>query len=602
MKQHFFLIPCLLVTGLIAAQKEANPGMNELKEKVIGWAAMLPPIGNANSKSLTLHGYTYSASQLGLIDTFINWIKKSYIPIGGVPVAERLALPIWVERPQHTPKGTGVSMGMWAPCYDASGKKIIRAQPASASYITVLTNNLNGIEKSDFNTTTEFYFTMYYSKKGILVNEEDAKTDAPYVADLKSKVGNYFCYYVGKTCVVVLMPGNELPVVQLSKGEVLTKALEAAARLYPDKNEPTRREVETNVQKLRNKYQSSLNDPAFINHTQLSVYRFSSKDDDPFERLINTRYMFPVYKFTPSAYEESSKGKTLWVSIYFPHATEKSTTVAWEIYKAMTKNFNFEYVYNYFFNPDKVKGKSYQPLNAVTQAAALNTIDSRENKAAQSKIFPAGVHFMEDFADATSGSMPAGWSSTQKNRGFTIESLPGENGKWLMFDNSSDLIPSGMKTPMPQNFTMEYDLVSTDYTNRAGRMITLFFTNSNGGADANLYVTPGNEDNIRIYPSMAGMRVANAENASSHYMEFASYSNKKHKAYVKIVKKGTSIKAYVNGVQVEADPKYKQNYAKEMAIPENTAFTGFYWKADNVSAQEKKGSVYISNIKITKDQ
>ena len=339
----------------LPAQPQVNPGMNELKEKVIGWDKMQAPLGNAPGKSLTVQGRTYTSYQIGLIDTFTNWIKKSYIPVGGLPQPQRMALPDDATRRPYVPKGTGVIMGMWVPCYDASGKKIIKAQPSSASYITILTNHINGIERAGdwYNTPSQYYFTMYYDTKGKLVNDEDAQKDAPYVNEIKSKIGNYFIYFTRTTVNVVLMPGKELPIVQATKAEVLDKAEGAVQRAYANKSMPLRTDILDNIKKIREKYKNSLQEPAFVKNTTIDMYTFYPSFDDLFEKKVNTRYMFPVYKTNPAIYDLGDKDKPQWVTISWPYATEKSSTVDWEIFKAMTTNFNFQYVYDYFFNPEK---------------------------------------------------------------------------------------------------------------------------------------------------------------------------------------------------------------------------------------------------------
>lgn len=599
----------LAITGFTitaTAQNPQNPGMNELKEKVIPWDRILPPIvHNAPAKPGVAKGRNYTAFQLGLINTFAEWIKKSYIPIGGVPQTERYAVPYYRDNPayQYLPQGTGMSMGMWGPCYDPSGKKIIKAQPASANYISIFTNSLNGMEVAyDFNSATQFYFTMYYNTRGKLVKEEDEKKNAPYVNEIRSKIGNYFVYFTGRTVNVLLMQGDELPIVQVSKGEVLDQSEEAIKRRYPDPGSSMQKEVLNDIKKFRNKHRNSLQDPAFVYMAQLTCTSFRG-EKDPFEPLINDpEQMFPVYRFKPELYELTKQDKPQWVHISFPYATEKSSTADWEIFKAMTTNFNYEYVYDYFFNPDKVRGMAYQPKQPVTLADALAKIETRENKAGKTRTFSEGVHFMEDFADAQSGAMPAGWSSRQNNRGFVIETPPGENGKWLYMDSGSDLIPSSLKKPLPANFTLEFDLACTDYTNRTGRTVTVNL--SGPDITGSLHVTPGNEQNISIYPSMANFRMnAAGANPGYHFIEFSSYSNKKTKAHVKIVKSGTSIIAFINGTKVESDPKYKQDYEKEMALPANASFNKLEWGSDTVSKNppEDKGKVYISNIKITKE-
>jgi hypothetical protein len=599
--KYVFVIYFTIAILNLNAQPVQNPGWKELQEKVIGWDKALPPYGNAVGKSTTVQGRTFTSYQIGLIDTFTNWIKKSYIPVGGLPQQERLALPDGVENRPYVPKGTGVSMAMWGPCYDATGKKIIQAQPASADRITILTNHIKGVEEASwYNTPTQYYFTTYFDIKGKSVNDEDAQKNAPFVNEIKSKIGDHFVYFTGSRINVMVMPGKELPVIQITRGEVLDKGEEALRRVFATKtvSQLDTKSIE-NINKLRQKYKNSLQAPAFINTAQLGIYSFSSDYNDLFEKRISDRTMFPVYKINPAMYELCNKDKPQWISISWPYATEKSTTARWEIFKAMTNNFNYQYIYDYFFNPDNVKGKSYQPRQAVSQAAAIDKIESRDNKAKQSKTFPEGVHFMEDFADAQSGTMPAGWTSKQNNRGFVIETPAGKNDNWLFMDSGSDIIPSSMKKPMPANFTLEFDLVSTNYTNRTGRTVTINMSNNN--VTASLFITSGNEDNIKIYPSMAGFKIAGNNTVGYHNIEFASYSNKKNLAHIKIVKSGTSIKAFINGIKVESDPKYRQNYDKEMKLPDNTVFTTLEWKSDTVVPTEDKGKVYISNIKITKD-
>lgn len=594
------LIPAFCLLPAIA-QKTANPGMKELMEKVIPWSNMMPPSGNAPTRATVVQGRQYSAYQIALIDSFTQWIKRSYIPVGGLPEPERIALPDSRDNSSYLPHGTGVAMGMWAPCYDASGKKIIKAQPASASRIVILTNHLKGLDPAhDYNTGSQYYFTMYYNTKGKLVQPEDAKRDEPIINQIKSQVGNYLVYPTGRLVNVLLMPENELPIVQVTKREVLEKGEEAVRRIYPNPAAYVRVEVEKNIKKLWTKHANTLDAPAFIYQSQLGINAFTGTYDI-FEPMSNTRFMFPVYKFRQEAYELSKRDKPYWVHISFPYATEKSSTVDWEIFKAMTQNFNYQFVYDYFFAPEKTKGKTYQPLKAVSQANAVEIISARDNQANQDKTFPEGTHFREDFADARSGTMPAGWSSSQKNRGFVIEKVNNEEGKWLFLDSGSDLIATGMKKPMPDNFTLEFDLLCTDYANRTGRTVTLQL--SGPKTTVRLVITPGNNQNIRIYPSMAILTVTGPSGTGRHEIEFSSYSNQQTKAHVKIVKSGTSFTAFINGTKVESDPKYQKDYEKEMALAANAEFNKLEWMSDTVSQNppEDKGKVYISNIIIRKN-
>jgi len=64
-----------------------------------------------------------------------------------------------------------------------------------------------------------------------------------------------------------------------------------------------------------------------------------------------------------SVYDAAKAGKTSFVTVSFPF--RQSNTSAKAVYKAMMSTFNYQYVYNYFFAPEKVKGKTYTPLQPV---------------------------------------------------------------------------------------------------------------------------------------------------------------------------------------------------------------------------------------------
>lgn len=362
MKNYLLLIA--FFTSIIAFS-QPNPGMKELREKNIGWAPAMAPKGNATGKSTVVQGRTYTTYQIGLIDTFTAWIKQSYTPIGALPQPDRLALPDSKENKIYLPYGTGVSMWMWDPCYDASGKKITKAEPASAAQITVLTNFIPGISPADwFNTPTQFFFTMYYDPEGTALNEEDQRSMSPYIEKIKNQVGNYLIYFTGKRINIIMIPGNKLPLVQLNKEEVLNEGTEAVKRAFSNKKMTQYQydEYLSTIALLREKHKNSLHEKAFINHEQAGIYSFS-KSNDLFEKQPSNRYMFPVYKIEPDIYVKARKDLPCWISISFPYADEKNLTSEKEVYNAMLQNFNYEYVYNYFFDSEKVKDKEYAPLH-----------------------------------------------------------------------------------------------------------------------------------------------------------------------------------------------------------------------------------------------
>lgn len=613
MTKYCFLL-CLLTLGKdMRAQPESNPGMAELSEKVIPWEKALPPYGNGTPTYKQGLNHNFSAYHRGLIDIFADWIKKSFIPIGGLPQQVKQLTPDGTESIPFVPNGSGVTWNLWVPCYAPDHKRIIQAQPASSTEVSIYSNVLPGRSAATWlNTDKEYYFTMMYDKYGKMFTDEDRRKEEPRVNDMISKVGNYMVYFTGERVNVLLMPIKELPIIQLTKAEVLQKGEECINRAFKNgKLMPFQKDesLET-IRQLREKYKNSLNDPAFINNSQLGIYSFS-KTNDLFKKEVSVPFMYPVYRFKPEVYEQSKKDKTLWVTVSFPTATERSTTLDWGLYKAMTKNFNYAYVYDYFFNPEKVKGKPYQPLNPISAAATAAENDKKNVQTTQTKTLPEGTLLMEDFSTSTSGKMPAGWTSKENNRGFIIETPAGEKGKWLLFDNSSTLIPSAFKFPTPDNFTLEYDLCSTDFTGRSGRSIELYLVGAPGGGkpqasgeytSANITITPGNADNLAIYPAEAYIRLQLPTKIKydpiSYTMNPGDYSNKKHVAHVVIKKAGRSLTVSVNGNPLLYQDYYKVDKSQDMLLPENIRFTSMTWSCDN--KDETRGKVYITNIKLTK--
>ena len=73
----------------------------------------------------------------------------------------------------------------------------------------------------------------------------------------------------------------------------------------------------------------------------------------------STSGRMPVYKVDPVMAELCKKDKPQWILVswdYYPgDALEQQQQ------DAIIHHFNFDYVYNFFFNPEKVKGQPYKP-------------------------------------------------------------------------------------------------------------------------------------------------------------------------------------------------------------------------------------------------
>jgi len=182
--------------------------------------------------------------------------------------------------------------------------------------------------------------------------------------------GNFFVYFTdgGNQVNIVLSPLDKLPIKPLTKGTLLNEGIKAIERAKSANKlmDWQYERYKNNIEKLREKHQASLNEPAQIRNGQLTVISYTT-DPDIFD-VSGLDYGFPIYQFDESIYVQAKKDQPLWITISFPYTTPSKTdystyTVRSEIFNAMLYNFNYQFVYDYFFNPGKVKGKIYEMRN-----------------------------------------------------------------------------------------------------------------------------------------------------------------------------------------------------------------------------------------------
>lgn len=185
-------------------------------------------------------------------------------------------------------------------------------------------------------------------------------------------------YFDGRKVNIVLIPGNSLPIRQITKGELLQSLEDALPAIVTkekadrstNKSEQDRVEKEflprwkKTIANMKEKYKNNFNDPAYVTTlygpTTADLY---SVDEDFFvEGKPQYGKGFAVYKYENEAIQNSKSDKPLWLSISWEPQKPGSLPKQFYLHQAMLNNFNFEFIYDYFFNPGNVKGKSYQPL------------------------------------------------------------------------------------------------------------------------------------------------------------------------------------------------------------------------------------------------
>jgi hypothetical protein len=115
----------------------------------------------------------------------------------------------------------------------------------------------------------------------------------------------------------------------------------------------------------------------------------------------------PVYKVDPAMAELCKKDKPQWILIgwwWAPHeAVEK------HLHESIINNFNFDYVYNFFFDSEKVKGQRYQPLRSPLTKETVKVNEPSE--ASRNYLADKNVFFFEDFSTTEIGKKPVGWQT-----------------------------------------------------------------------------------------------------------------------------------------------------------------------------------------------
>ena len=133
--------------------------------------------------------------------------------------------------------------------------------------------------------------------------------------------------------------------------------------------------------------------------------------------------------------------------------------ISLSLHNAIINNVDFQYIYDYFFDPAKVKGQPYQPLRSPSFTETV--VAGKASEAAAKNAADPAVVFFEDFSSSPVGKKPLNWHSTLDKTGATsvVTELKGLDGHWAAMAGMV-IKPTGLKTPLPRDFEMSYDVVA----------------------------------------------------------------------------------------------------------------------------------------------
>lgn len=111
---------------------------------------------------------------------------------------------------------------------------------------------------------------------------------------------------------------------------------------------------------------------------------------------------------------------------------------------------------------------------------------------------------LDEFSNVAIGDFPLDWNT---NSGGEIVNIEGESGKWLMLPNSGIYMPEYI-TELPENFTLEYDLIcNEDFSFYSTTFNTWFASMKNPAKEFNGYNRfdhPANAVKVELHPTDAG--------------------------------------------------------------------------------------------------
>ena len=362
-----------------------------IEDSVIGWMKVHNFKGTKESKKVDEK--LYSAAQLSICDSFANWIQASYMPKGGLgDVKKSLSEKLGLYN-QHTaarPQSYGAYSKTYTELKYNSSRKM---EPFTNSHVWwgISANAVPGDwPVRDICTPSQYYFMLPISETEVadqrikgLLDLTTGKNIKPYTSFWVKNMG-----FGGGVENVLLCKDNKSPFIKISKGEYL-QALEIAIPIFYETQKKKIHEAEQGNQqriavavkpldakierlieglkKNREKYKNRLGEPATTGSSPGLSDLENNRDVFSGQYLSDpesTSVRYAVYKVDPVMIELCKKDKPQWILISWEYYPGGGSRVEQQQHDAIINNFNFDYVYNFFFAAEKVKSHLYKPLRS----------------------------------------------------------------------------------------------------------------------------------------------------------------------------------------------------------------------------------------------
>lgn len=334
---------------------------SELELQTLSWGNELPVRGSAGAPEYVKLNINNTPARQKWISTFDSWIRATYTPAGTITALFREIYPEKATN-DHVPIIYGANETLYHPVVRKG--KVDRSPSPPGGWIQIFANQVPGHDPAwSVNVPGQNYaFVMPYDRDLRFTEPRDAAVVNAEADAVRARIGiDAPVYLTSQTVVVLLTRDNRLPARQMSIGEALDIA-EPGIRAQQVKN-PSPPEMFAKrldmVQKLRARYAGRLDSPAFIYRSQFSTQDFYDGDGIFEPGSFGNRYT--LYTFDPAAYAGAKTDTPQWLVIGFPRLTKGHSWAQRMAHDAMADHFNYAWVRDAIFNPQKVAGQTYRP-------------------------------------------------------------------------------------------------------------------------------------------------------------------------------------------------------------------------------------------------
>jgi hypothetical protein len=480
----------LIALAVITISAQAQPvyrdrigfDLESIADIDIGWMEIRKHTTAPKGKQLG--DRIYSAKQIDNCQKFVEWMQQSYLPRGclGNTIYYQNYIPkfsgtnsqlgnaIDMHR-QALPHMYGAVSRMYMFLKKDEKDKFV-PQNTFAEYWNVEVNQLERISKpvSFISSDDEYYFVLpdfnnnaksYDSDDKAASNFKDFNNHKNIQAYqhfyIPPKVIDDFNYYV----VVLTKDNKKLPFEKITIGDFFTQVEEQLP--VWQKVDPVSPEnfalAQKNLARLKEKYKTKWNDFAELqlSQTEITLTRLVNATEGYTDMFDNKDIYgekgeyttFPILKVSKSAKELCKTNEPQWLVVRWTVGMSRRAFNI-HLHESILNNFNFEYLYNYFYNPEKVKGQTYKPLCSPSFKEAV--VVREPSEATKKNYADKNIYFFEDISKTVVGKTPIGWKSEIGSGGSSsvVTNLPGLEGNWAVVADYT-ITPTQIKIPLPQN-------------------------------------------------------------------------------------------------------------------------------------------------------